>query len=135
MDHREALNASRHEALPDADERRRRERLKRFAGLMDTRFRVPGTEIRFGLDPVIGLIPGIGDSATALASLWVVYEARRLGASTGLVAHMLWNIGLELVVGTIPLIGDLFDLTSRANDKNVTLLERQLIKKGRRRSE
>lgn len=107
----------------------RLDRLKRFANLMDSRFQVPGTGIRFGLDPLLGLIPGIGDGATALASFWIVYQARELGASIGLVARMLGNIAVDFVVGAVPLLGDLFDVRFKANRRNVALLEESLLRR------
>lgn len=107
----------------------RLDRLKRFADLMDSRFQVPGTGIRFGLDPLLGLIPGIGDGATALASFWIVYQAHELGASIGLVARMLGNIAVDFVVGAVPLLGDLFDVRFKANRRNVALLEESLLRR------
>lgn len=113
----------------------RLDRLKRFANLMDSRFQVPGTGIRFGLDPLLGLIPGIGDGATALASFWIVYQARELGASIGLVARMLGNIAVDFVVGAVPLLGDLFDVSFKANRRNVALLEESLLRRKGERKE
>lgn len=107
------------------------ERLKRLAKALDWKFRVPGTRWRFGLDPVIGLVPGVGDSLGAVLSLWIVVEARRLGVPNTTVARMLANVGVDFVVGSVPLLGDLFDAGFKANMKNVDLLERAMGRRPR----
>jgi hypothetical protein len=101
-------------------------RLDRLAHLMDGAFRVPGTRWRFGLDGLLGFLPGAGDSATALVSLYVLVEAWRLGAPPGLVLRMLGNVGLDWAVGSVPLVGDVFDLAFKANRRNLALLRRHL---------
>jgi hypothetical protein len=83
---------------------------------------VPGTGIRFGLDGMVGLIPGIGDSATALISLWFVLEGARLGLPKRKLARMLLNIGLDTAVGAIPVLGDVFDLAWKANRRNYSII-------------
>ena len=108
------------------------DRLERFAELLDAEFRVPGTNFRFGLDPLVGLLPGVGDSAMAMASLWIVYEARRLGASRATLARMLGNVAVDALVGVIPVVGDIFDASYRANRRNVALLRRSLRDSHRR---
>lgn len=97
-------------------------RLDRYATLMDARFRVPGTRIRFGLDPVIGLLPGIGDALGLALSLYVVVEAIRLGVSKRVLFRMLGNVGLEALVGVVPVLGDVFDIGFKANLRNAALL-------------
>lgn len=101
-------------------------RLARLSRLMDTEFRVPGTKWRFGLDPLIGLIPGAGDAVSAGFSLWIVLEAYRLGMSATTIARMLVNVVLDLATGAIPILGDLFDAGYKANSRNIRLLERHL---------
>jgi hypothetical protein len=96
--------------------------LDRYATLMDARFRVPGTRIRFGLDPVIGLLPGIGDALGLALSLYVVVEAIRLGVSKRVLFRMLGNVGLEALVGVVPVLGDVFDIGFKANLRNAALL-------------
>jgi hypothetical protein len=118
------------EAAEEADV----ERLERFAELLDSQFRLPGTNVRLGLDPLLGLIPGIGDAATALISLGVVNEARRIGASNRALARMLVNIGVDSIVGTVPLVGDIFDVGYRANRRNVQLLRQDLRRTRARRA-
>lgn len=98
-------------------------RLDRYATLMDARFRVPGTRIRFGLDPIIGLLPGIGDALGLALSLYVVVEAIRLGVSKRVLFRMLRNVGLEALVGVVPVLGDVFDIGFKANMRNAALLK------------
>lgn len=102
------------------------EQLNKLATLLDSQFAIPGTRIRFGLDAILGLIPGAGDAIGALLSLWVVISGIRMGASIGSVFKMLINIGIELVLGAVPLLGDIFDVAWQANNRNVTLLREEL---------
>lgn len=99
-----------------------RRRLERMAWLLDDSIPLPGTSRRFGLDPLLGLIPGVGDVAGAMLSLWLVVEAARLGAPRGVLARMAGNVLLETLVGAIPVIGDLFDFIWKANTRNRDLL-------------
>ena len=113
----------------------REERLARrdaLAGLFDTAFAVPGTNIRFGLDALIGLVPGIGDAITTFMSLYIVNEARALGAPRRLIARMLANVALDSVVGAVPFLGDAFDVMWRANRRNMALLQSHLAREARR---
>jgi hypothetical protein len=80
-----------------------------------------------GLDPVIGLVPGLGDAAGALLAAWILLEAVRLGASRATLGRIASNIALDALVGTIPALGDVFDLFWKANLKNVALLERHAL--------
>jgi len=100
-------------------------RLEALGSLLDSRFRLPGG-FRFGLDPLIGLVPGVGDAASAIISLYIVLEAYRLGASRGTLARMMLNIGLDLGVGIIPIIGDVADFAFKSNRRNLDLLRRHL---------
>ena len=103
-------------------------RLEALATLLDVAFIVPGTSVRYGLDGLIGLIPVIGDIITTAIALWVVREARALGAPRYLVARMLANVAVDGVVGVVPLIGDAFDVAFKANVRNVRLLRRWMDK-------
>jgi len=103
-------------------------RIDALATLMDTAFVIPGTEIRFGLDALIGLIPGIGDAITTVISLFIVREARALGAPPLRVARMIANVALDGMVGAVPLVGDAFDVAFRANRRNMALLREHLDK-------
>lgn len=100
------------------------EQLRQFAALMDSQFQIPGTEIQFGLDAIIGLVPGIGDLISGAVSVWLIREARRLGAPRWLVARMIWNVAVDVGVGAVPLVGDMFDVAWKANRKNIELLSR-----------
>ena len=105
-------------------------RLDALARLMDSAFEIPGTGIRFGLDAVVGLVPGIGDALSSVVSFYLIKEARRLGAPRFLVGRMLWNVLVDTAVGSVPVAGDLFDVMFRANLKNMSLLRSHLEKSG-----
>ena len=107
-------------------------RLEALANLLDTAILIPGTNVRFGIDALIGLVPGIGDVVTTLMSLYLVKEARALGAPRHLILRMLGNVALDSVVGAVPVAGDLFDVMWRANRRNMALL-RGWIEKSERR--
>ena len=107
-------------------------RLDALANLLDTAFIIPGTNIRFGFDAMIGLVPGIGDAITTLISLYIVREARELGAPRHLVARMLANVAIDGVVGAVPFLGDAFDVMFRANRRNMALLQQHLAGEARR---
>ena len=112
----------------------REQRLARFeaiAKLLDVAFILPGTNIRYGIDGLIGLIPVIGDIITTAVSLWLVREARALGAPWYITARMLGNVAVDGVVGMVPFAGDAFDVMFRANMRNVRLLRRWLDKQPR----
>ena len=107
-------------------DRRRLRRVRLLARLLDDAFKIPGTKFRVGWDGIIGLAPGIGDLLTMGVSLYLIYEAYRLGASRRTLAAMGTNVAIDTLVGAIPGIGDLFDVAWKANRKNVQLLERHL---------
>jgi Domain of unknown function (DUF4112) len=102
------------------------QRLRRFGRLMDSAIGIPGTKFRVGLDPIIGLIPGGGDTAGLIFSSYIVLEAARMGASKSTLSTMAFNILLETVVGTVPVVGDIFDVTWKSNIRNIELLEEHL---------
>ena len=106
-------------------------RLDALARLLDVAFIVPGTNIRYGIDGLIGLIPVIGDLITTAISLWLVREARALGAPWHVTARMLGNVALDGAVGMVPLAGDAFDVMFRANIRNMRLLRRWMDKQPR----
>ena len=107
-------------------------RLDVLANLLDTAFLIPGTNIRFGFDAMIGLIPGIGDAITTVMSLYIVREARELGVPRHVIARMLVNVALDGVVGAVPFLGDAFDVMWRANRRNMALLRSHLADEARR---
>lgn len=88
-----------------------------IARLMDDQFRVPGTSLRFGLDSILGVVPGLGDALTSAISLLIVHHAWPSGASKLTLARMLGNVGINFLVGSVPLVGDLFDVAFKANRK------------------
>ena len=102
------------------------ERIQALSQLLDNAITLPGTDYSVGLDPLIGLLPGGGDLFTGLLSLYIVFEGFQLGASAPTLTRMASNIALEVVAGTIPLVGDLFDVAWKANARNVRLLEDHL---------
>ncbi|MEQ8233187.1 MAG: DUF4112 domain-containing protein [Gammaproteobacteria bacterium] len=104
------------------DSRRTTARLRRLAWWLDSSIRIPGTSWRIGLDGLLGLVPGIGDAAAAVASGYIVLSAVRLGVPWSLTARMVFNVILEGVVGVVPIAGDLFDFAFKANERNVRLL-------------
>lgn len=104
------------------------ERLDRLAYFLDASLEVPFTNFRIGIDSLIGLIPGIGDAASGLVSLAIIYRGWRLGVSFPVVVRMLLNLLLDVVVGTIPVAGDLFDMAFKANLRNVDLIRNNLRK-------
>ena len=105
----------------------RDENLDVISRVLDTWFRIPGTQIRFGLDGIIGFVPGIGDFAGGLASCIIVLAAYFRGAPLVTILRMITNVAVEVVVGLVPVLGNLFDIGWRANRRNYHLLERTLL--------
>lgn len=97
-----------------------------IARLLDSAVGVPGTRIRFGLDALLGVVPGIGDLAGMVLSGYLVLLGARLGVSRAVLVRMLANVAIDTVGGTVPVIGDLFDVAWKSNMRNVTLLERAI---------
>ena len=102
------------------------ERLRRYAYWLDEGIRIPGTRIRIGLDPILGLIPGAGDAAGAILSGAIVLESVRQGIDRVGVLRMAANIAIDTVIGAVPVLGDLFDAGWKGNKKNLAILERHL---------
>jgi hypothetical protein len=119
------------ELRPDSASRQQRlARIDSLATLLDSAFVVPGTNVRFGLDAIVGLVPGIGDFVMSLVSLYIVHEARQLGAPVHLLVRMVANIAIDGIVGSAPLAGDIFDVMWRANRRNMALLYDHLRRRG-----
>jgi Domain of unknown function (DUF4112) len=106
------------------------ERLDKLSRLLDIAFSVPGTNIRFGIEAILRLVPGIGDAAASALSCWVLYEAYRFGVPRPLLARMIVNVVVEGAAGAVPVAGDLFDIGWRANRRNVRLLREHLEREG-----
>ena len=101
--------------------------LRRLTALFDSAFRVPGTNIRFGLDPLIGLVPGIGDLASPILTLLILWHAAALRVPKIVLVRMVLNAAIDALLGIIPVVGDAFDFAWKANDWNLALLERHAV--------
>lgn len=107
--------------LPASVDRAAVERMRLVAHVLDEGFRVPGIDYRFGIDPVLGILPGAGDLFSGGLSLYIVVEAARLGVSYGTLLRMIANVALDVGVGSIPILGDAFDVVWKANKRNFEL--------------
>ena len=107
----------------DDSGRRGLARLRALTMLFDQAFGIPGTRFRFGLDALFGLVPGLGDLAGGLVAVYALQVARRLRVPVEIQAHMLSNIALDALVGTVPLVGDVFDFVFKAQTRNLALLD------------
>lgn len=101
-------------------------KLRRISRLLDNAIAIPGTKIRFGLDPILGLLPGGGDTITGGIAAYIVVEAARMGVPRNILYQMVGNIVLDSLAGTIPVVGDLFDVGWKANIRNIELLEKHV---------
>jgi hypothetical protein len=106
------------------------DRLDRLATVFDTAFLLPGIKVRFGVESLLRLIPVVGDAAASALSLYLLYEASRLGVPRLLLARMVANVVLEGAVGAVPYAGDAFDVFFRANRRNVALLREHFARTG-----
>ena len=103
--------------------------LRKLATLMDRAFTLPGTKIQFGWDSILGIVPGLGDTAGLAVSGYIVAMARQLGAPGWMVGVMVWNIFIDWLIGLVPFLGDIFDVGWKANLRNIDLLEKHLQKR------
>jgi uncharacterized protein DUF4112 len=110
--------------------RRSVERLDALARLLDIAFLVPGTNVRFGVEAIIRLVPGIGDAIASALSCIILYEARRLGVPRHLYWRMIGNVIVEGAVGAVPFVGDAFDVLFRANRRNIRILRDYMEREG-----
>ncbi|AEF40768.1 DUF4112 domain-containing protein [Hoyosella subflava] len=104
----------------------RKKQIRRFANMMDSRFRIPGTKQTFGVDPILGLVPGGGDAVAMVISAGIVIQAVRFGARGSTLALMLFNVAIDAIFGAIPILGTVFDVWYKANNRNVALLDRHV---------
>jgi hypothetical protein len=109
--------------LSDAQEQRL-DLLRRVSRLLDSAMEVPGTSIRVGLDPILGLFPGLGDLVSPLFTIGMLWQARELGIPRVVQLRMIFNVAIDSLFGMVPILGDLFDVAWRANDRNMVLLDR-----------
>ncbi len=109
-------------AVPTDDADRRMTRMVAVARLLDNAFVIPGLGVRVGWDAILGLATGVGDVAGALASLYIVNEARRLGAPRKVLLMMIGNVTLDTALGAIPALGDIFDAAFKANQRNLKMI-------------
>lgn len=105
------------------------EKLDQLSTLLDSKYRIPFTPVRFGWDSLVGLIPGVGDVASLGPSAYLIYKAHSLGARKRTIGRMAANTGLDFFVGAIPVLGDVFDLVYKANNRNFALLKAELAER------
>jgi hypothetical protein len=104
------------------DKQRVKKRLDRLAWYLDNSIQLPGLNVRVGIDPLVGLIPGIGDTIGAIMSSYILSEAARLGAPKSILLKMAFNIAVDALAGTLPIFGDLFDFGWKTNQRNARIL-------------
>jgi hypothetical protein len=117
----QAIGGGTWRAIP-TDRRVRLQRVTRVARLMDRAVRVPGTRFTLGFDALIGLLPVVGDWATGAIGVWAIYQAWRMGAPRALLGRMATNLVIDAAIGSVPVVGDLFDIGWRAQARNADLL-------------
>jgi hypothetical protein len=109
------------EEVPDSVDEAAVRRMRFVANLLDDSIRVPGTEFRIGIDPILGILPGAGDAVAAAMSVYIVLESARLGVPFLTLLRMMANVTLDFAIGSVPVIGTLFDAVWKANQRNVEL--------------
>jgi uncharacterized protein DUF4112 len=107
-----------------AGQEQRLKALRHISRLLDSAFVVPGTEYRIGLDPILGLVPGLGDLTSPLFAIALLWQSRDLGIPRVVQLRMIFNVAIDALVGLLPLAGDFFDFAWKANERNFALLER-----------
>jgi hypothetical protein len=118
----DVVGASRAERFGAAERR-----IGRITHALDELVAVPGTPVKVGLDPVVGLIPVVGDAVAAFVGLWVIGEAARFGIPRIVLGRMIVNLLVDLTIGAIPILGDLFDIVFRSNSRNLALFRRHAL--------
>jgi hypothetical protein len=107
-----------------ASQERRLAALRHGARLLDSAFVIPGLNVRLGLDPILGLLPGLGDLVSPLFTIGIILQARELGLPRIVQMRMILNVAIDALGGVVPVLGDLFDVAWKANDRNMVLLDR-----------
>lgn len=100
-----------------------KKRTDRLAELLDSKFRIPQTDIQFGIDPILGLVPGAGDWIGGAVSIYFLLSAVMLGGSTSVLVRMFFNILIDILIGSIPVLGDFFDIYWKANIRNAEIIQ------------
>jgi hypothetical protein len=121
MDEVSAFDVDYEGEIPGTVDQRALDRMRRLAWFLDDCVRVPGTEWRFGLDPVVSVLPVVGDAAATCVSLYIVVESANLGVGSRTLARMLVNLALDFAVGSVPVLGTVFDFFFKANNRNIAL--------------
>ena len=103
-------------------------RIRKIAKILDTAVGIPGTKIRFGLEPILGLIPGGGDLITALISAYSIYLATSFGLEKSEIFKMVRNVAIDTALGSVPIVGDIFDVYFKSNIRNLEILENHIAK-------
>lgn len=110
--------------MQDTDFTRRMAKVERIAKWMDGKFKIPGTNFKFGLDALIGLLPVAGDTVSLMPQLYLVYQAARLKAPTGLIIKMLFTVIFDWLAGSIPVVGDIYDFFFKSSQRNADRLKK-----------
>lgn len=110
-------------------EQKRMDRLEKLSTALDSRFTLPGTGIKFGWDGLLGLVPGLGDVVTIGPAVFMLSEAYQMGVRKRVLLQMAMNTGLDLAVGTVPILGDIFDFAFKGNRRNFALLKKDIESK------
>lgn len=103
--------------------------IERLAELFDDKFAIPGVPVRLGLDAILGLLPVVGDAVSAMVSFYIVWRAAQAGISLFTILRMIFNVVVDMVIGVVPVLGDVADIGWRANRKNIRLLQKALRRK------
>jgi hypothetical protein len=107
------------------------ETLRTISQLLDSAFLLPGTNYRIGLDPILGIVPVLGDLVSPLFTMGLLWQARELGVPKVVQLRMIFNVAIDSLFGVVPVVGDLFDFAWKSNDKNLALLERHAYEEHR----
>ncbi len=108
---------------------KRLKRVERLAFFFDSKFSIPFTSIRLGWDSLIGLIPGVGDAATLIPQVYLLYQGWRVGVSKRVLLKIVVNVGIDVLAGAVPIVGDLFDVAFKSNIRNAKLISTEIKKK------
>jgi hypothetical protein len=119
----QGMNRALASRLPRTDAASARIRVQGLEHVLESAIRIPGLGTRIGLDALIGLVPGVGDAVMAAMGLYLVWEARNLGASRWVLARMVGNVCMDALIGSVPVAGDVFDLFFRSNSRNLKLIK------------